>query len=159
MADYVYDILSMNVCDTFFGGSFVKEEQNTYGYFDTHGYRQLATIKSLKADEYFDMLSKLLILLGNARRCYINPDKMVVNEKTIYVGKNFSDIKLVPVFDFVSEEGEIIQEFMKWAYNKVRDKDKKFVRASMKYATKDKYSDREINSKVAKLGREARLAT
>lgn len=158
IADYVYDILSMNVCDSFFSGSFVREKECTNGYFDTYGYRALSTFERINANEYFDMLAKLLVLLGHVRECYINPDKLVINEETIYVGKDFSDIKLIPVFDFVAEDGEITEKFIQWAYDKIDEDDKEFVRATMKYVAVSSYNQREAKREVARIGREVKHA-
>lgn len=154
----MYDILSMNVCDSFFSGSFVKEDDCTSGYFDTYGYRSLAEFETISANDYFDMLTRLLVLLGHVRECYINPDRLVVNQETIYVGRDFSDLKMIPVFDYNSEDGEIIQQFMQWAYDKIDEDDKDFVKASMKYVAGASHNERDARRKVARIGREVKHA-
>lgn len=92
---YVEEILSMEICKLFLPVSFIKDGDMVTAQFKTDGFTRLSAINSLAVTDIFSIIVSVFYGLKDGENHYIFPDEYEINCDTVFINKDFSDIKMI----------------------------------------------------------------
>lgn len=107
IADYQRKIITMDLCDFFFSGTFVNEDDTVNYYADTSNY---ISISSLENESAVDMINILIMIISGIQQAvnyYFEPEKLFFSPETVFVDRRKTKVKclLCPTMRYeISEE-------------------------------------------------------
>jgi hypothetical protein len=97
-ADYVMEILAMDLCSLFLPSAFVQDGQAVTGIFRREGYGSLAKLaegRKISAEEVFRLVTGLFRGILEGEQFFIPGESYLLTPEVIYVREDFRSVRLV----------------------------------------------------------------
>lgn len=134
IADYQREIITMDLCDFFFTGTFVTEENSTLFFADTSSY---ISVERLENESALDMINLIIMIISGIQQAvnyYFEPEKLCFTPDTIFTNKHKSKVKclLYPTIRQSVSEAKGYYEISLNYGEMLKPLRKKFISATMK---------------------------
>ena len=94
-APYIREILLQGGCSMILPFSLVQGKDFCFGVYHTEGYLPLRLVEKLNAAQVLTLAEKILRLIDTCRDHLLFPEEYVLNSDTLYVCRDFSEVKLL----------------------------------------------------------------
>lgn len=99
LMDERYNILTESVCKSIFPISIICSNEQIIGYYKTGEYRRISDYNELTAESILTFIEIFLLAIEECNQYLIFPDEYVINSNTVYVDRNFKNVKITYVPD------------------------------------------------------------
>ena len=95
MPEFVVDQLASGILSTFLPVSFVCDQQQYTGVYNTNDYRPLSSVKEISIGALFRVVQEMMKILAENEKHYVFGETYILNRETVYVDAQFTKVKLI----------------------------------------------------------------
>ena len=99
MINEKYNVLTESVCKSIFPISIICENERIIGYYKTGEYKRISEYSNLTAESILTFIEKFLLAIEECNQYLIFVDEYVINSNTVYVDKDFNNVKITYIPD------------------------------------------------------------
>lgn len=158
LKSYVEDLLSLGACRLFLPAAFITEEDGILASYKTDGFKALSDFLQISTEGVFSIAIALVAGIRDAERHYIFSEDFEIAMESIYVNRQFSQVKMVflPTENNVPPEEKLIR-LLTALKDIVPDEGAPYLDDAIGFAERDGFGCKGLLHHLESLRKEVRL--